>query len=60
MTTGISSAHAPALDLPARFMALGMLGLVTVAIISPWAFPLLLDGFYAPRWATLSYIRWTF
>jgi hypothetical protein len=49
VTTGISSDHAPALDLPARFMALGMLGLVTVAALSPWAFPLLLDGFYAPR-----------
>jgi hypothetical protein len=30
-------------------MALGMLGLATVAALSPWAYPLLLDGFYAPR-----------
>jgi hypothetical protein len=49
MSSGISSAHAPALDLPARFMALGMLGLAVVAALSPWAYPLLLDGFYAPR-----------
>lgn len=42
---GISSANAPALDLPARFMALGMCGFLTVAILIPWAAPLLLHGF---------------
>lgn len=42
---GISSAHAPALDLPARFMALGMCGFLIVAALAPWAAPLLLRGF---------------
>lgn len=42
---GISSAHAPALDLPARFMALGMVGFLTVAALAPWAAPLLLHSF---------------
>jgi len=46
---GISSKHGPALDLPARFMGLGMIMLAAVAIASPWAYPLMLDGFYAPR-----------
>jgi hypothetical protein len=45
----ISTKHAPALDLPARFMALAMLLLALSGILSPWAYPLLLDGFYAPR-----------
>ncbi|HEU4793455.1 MAG TPA: hypothetical protein VFS96_07340 [Nitrolancea sp.] len=42
---GISSAHAPALDLPARFMVLGMCGFLTVAAVAPWAAPLLLHSF---------------
>ncbi|HET7036810.1 MAG TPA: hypothetical protein VFI42_14080 [Thermomicrobiaceae bacterium] len=47
--TGISSAHAPDLDLPARFMALGMAALVLVALVFPFALPLLARGFAAPR-----------
>lgn len=47
--SGISSKHAPALDLPASFMALAMVALALAAIVSPWAYPLLLDGFYAPH-----------
>lgn len=46
---GISSAHAPALDLPARFMALAMLVLAGVAVTAPWTMPLLLGSFYDPR-----------
>ncbi len=46
---GLSSKHGPALDLPARFMILAMVMLAGVAIVSPWAYPLLLDGFYAPH-----------
>ena len=47
--SGISSAHAPALDLPARFMAVGMLMLAALAVAAPWTTPLLLGSFYDPR-----------
>lgn len=46
---GLSSKHGPALDLPGRFMALAMLMLAAVALLSPWAYRWLIDGFYAPR-----------
>jgi hypothetical protein len=46
---GISSAHAPALDLPARFMALGMVIFCALAVAAPWTMPLLLGSFYDPR-----------
>ncbi|HMM40873.1 MAG TPA: hypothetical protein PKA95_03140 [Thermomicrobiales bacterium] len=49
MGGGISSAHAPDLDIPARFMALAMIGILTTAAIGPWAYPLLLESFYAPK-----------
>ena len=39
---GIRSTHAPAFNLPARFMALGMFGFLIVAALAPWAAPLLL------------------
>lgn len=42
---GISSAHAPDLDLPARFMALGMVGLLAVAVLAPFAVPLFAGSF---------------
>ncbi|MCC7024010.1 MAG: hypothetical protein IT338_14395 [Thermomicrobiales bacterium] len=45
----ISSKHAPALDLPARFMALAMLLLAALALAAPWTMPLLLGSFYDPR-----------
>lgn len=48
-TGGISSAHAPDLDIPARFMALAMLGMLLTAIIGVVAYPLLLESFYAPK-----------
>ena len=47
--TGISSAHAPDLDLPARFMALGMAALALVALVFPFALPLLAQGYAAPH-----------
>jgi hypothetical protein len=47
--SGISSAHAPALDLPARFMALGMIIFAVVMVLAPWANPLLLTSFYNER-----------
>jgi len=47
--SGIGSRHAPALDLPGRFMALAMLALAVAALVSPWAYPLLPGGFYAPH-----------
>jgi hypothetical protein len=46
---GISSRHAPALDLPARFMVVGMAALAVAALLSPWAYRLLPGGFYAPH-----------
>ncbi len=49
MGGGISSAHAPDLDIPARFMALAMIGILAAAAIGPWAYPLLLESFYAPK-----------
>ncbi|HEX5504378.1 MAG TPA: hypothetical protein VFW96_17270, partial [Thermomicrobiales bacterium] len=45
----LASANAPALDLPARFMALGMAGLAVLALLAPWALPLLGGSFYDPR-----------
>ncbi|MCC6314530.1 MAG: hypothetical protein IT337_11025, partial [Thermomicrobiales bacterium] len=47
--TGLSSADAPALDLPARFMAVGMVALAALALMAPWTMPLLLNSFYDPR-----------
>lgn len=49
MTAGISSAHAPALDLPARFMVLGMTVLAALALAAPWSLALLFGSFYDPR-----------
>ncbi len=46
---GISSAHAPELDLPARFMALGMLCLLGAAFLFPFALPSLANGYGAPE-----------
>ncbi len=46
---GLSSKHGPALDLPGRFMILAMVMLAIVALVSPLAYPLLVEGFYAPR-----------
>jgi hypothetical protein len=46
---GLSSNHGPELDLPGRFMVVAMVMLSIVALVSPWAYRLLLDGFYAPH-----------
>lgn len=46
---GLNSKHGPALDLPGRFMMLAMLMLAVVALVSPWAYRWLIEGFYAPR-----------
>ncbi len=53
----MNSRHAPELDLPARFMALAMVMLGVVAAISPWAYPLLLQGFYAPKLLTFVHLN---
>lgn len=42
---GVSSANAPALDLPARFMALGITALIVSALSAPWSLPLLQEHF---------------
>lgn len=55
MGGGISSANAPDLDIPARFMALAMVGILIAAALGPWAYPLLLDSFYAPK--LLAYVH---
>ncbi len=47
--SGISSAHAPELDLPARFIALAMICLAVAAVASPFMLPLLVNGYGAPR-----------
>ncbi|HCG29885.1 MAG TPA: hypothetical protein DEU95_09140 [Chloroflexi bacterium] len=49
MGGGISSANAPDLDIPARFMVLAMIGMLVSAAIGPWAYPLLLKSFYTPK-----------
>lgn len=54
---GISSANAPALDLPARFMVLGMVGLALAAIVAPWAWPLLGGNFYAPHLLAFTHLN---
>lgn len=46
---GLSSKDGPELDLPGRFMVVAMIILAVVALVSPFAYPVLLDGFYAPR-----------
>jgi len=42
---GISARHAPALDLPARFMALAVASFAVSALTAPWTLPLLQDHF---------------
>ncbi len=44
---GISSANAPALDLPARFMALSVGSLAVLGLIAPWSLPLVQEPFTA-------------
>lgn len=41
---GIDSKHAPALDLPARFMLLSVAALAISALSAPWSLPLLQGG----------------
>ncbi len=47
--SGISVNSSPALDLPARFLALGMLCLLGVTVTSPFALPLLANGYGGPH-----------
>jgi hypothetical protein len=44
---GISSANAPSLDLPARFMALSVGALAVLAMTAPWSLPLVQETFTA-------------
>jgi hypothetical protein len=46
-TGGISTAHAPSLDLPFRFLAPAILSLLGVAILYPWYLPSLAGAFYS-------------
>lgn len=43
----LSSRNAPALDLPARFMALSILSLIVAVLSSPWSLPLMQAQFNA-------------
>ena len=47
--SGLSTAHAPALDLPARFMLLGVTIFGLLAAAAAWTMPLLLTSFAAPH-----------
>jgi hypothetical protein len=47
--SGLSTAHAPALDLPARFMLLGVAIFGILAAAAAWTMPLLLTSFAAPH-----------
>src|SRR5690606_15071575 len=42
----LAGRNAPALDLPARFVATGLAWLVVAASVMPWALPRLPGGFY--------------
>ncbi|HVL24839.1 MAG TPA: hypothetical protein VM450_12195 [Thermomicrobiales bacterium] len=44
---GLNSRNAPALDLPARFMALSIAAFTVAVLSSPWTLPLLRGGFGA-------------
>lgn len=44
---GLSSANAPELDLPARFMALSVGALAVLALTAPWSLPLTQESFTA-------------
>ncbi len=48
-TSGLHTEQAPPLDLPFRFMATALAWLALLALLYPWATPLLLGSFYSPR-----------
>ena len=44
--SGLSTRSAPSIDLPARFLAFGLVDLLIVGLTVPFALPLLLNGYY--------------
>jgi hypothetical protein len=48
-SSGIHSAAAPAIDLPARFLAFALVDLLLAGLAAPFAMPLLLNGYYQTR-----------
>ncbi len=46
-STGISTVHAPSLDLPFRFLAMAVVVLVGLALSYPWTLPTLAGAFYS-------------
>jgi len=48
-SSGISSRSAPAIDLPARFLAFALVDLLFVGLTAPFAMPLLLTGYYQSK-----------
>ena len=48
-SSGISSRSAPAIDLPARFLAFALVDLLFVGLSAPFALPLLLTGYYQSK-----------
>lgn len=47
--SGVHSASAPAIDLPARFLVLALVDLLLAGLAVPFAMPLLLTGYYQAR-----------
>ncbi len=52
----MSTRHAPALDLPARFMALSMLSFLTLVVSAPWTLPMLQENFNNIRLLALIHL----
>lgn len=46
--SGLATKHAPALDLPMRFVAVGLVWLALAALLMPWGLQLLARSFYLP------------
>ena len=55
---GLNSANAPALDLPARFMALSITALAIIGVSAPWTLPLMQGSF--GNFSLLAFVHlWT-
>jgi len=53
---GLATRNAPALDLPMRFVAVGLVWLALGALLMPWALPLLARGFYQSNVLALVHV----
>ncbi|HEU5318020.1 MAG TPA: hypothetical protein VFX49_18050 [Chloroflexota bacterium] len=57
MTAGLSARHAPPLDLPLRFLAVGVASFALMALVYPWHVPLLLGAFYDPHLTAFVHVN---